>query len=326
MAPCAAIQAGRLPNVSNRRNEWNKEEPFMNLLHLEYFREVAISEHVQKTGEKLHVSPSAISAGIRSLEQELGGNLFDRVGRNMRLNEFGKRFLPYVEEAFDCLQNGVDAVHAAQGRHLRLVSFSVQDGALWDELLLSFGAEHPDIHIRQLSQDPDRQGKLLEQANLDFILTDLDLNNSTLDHCDLFRDKLVLAVSKDHPLAPSTDTPRSIFDFQDDLFLFRPKADIFQQYVDQIFTEIGFRPSKTMAMEYMLRYRMFEKGPGVIITTQCAARQEKSLSDSAVCLEIKEFSGFSLVKKLYWKKSAPLSPSAAIFKEYLQNYPYLPKD
>lgn len=44
----------------------------MNLLHLEYFREVAISKHVQKTGEKLHVSPSAISAGIRSLEQALG--------------------------------------------------------------------------------------------------------------------------------------------------------------------------------------------------------------------------------------------------------------
>lgn len=298
----------------------------MNLLHLEYFREVAISEHVQKTGEKLHVSPSAISAGIRSLEQALGANLFDRVGRNMRLNEFGKRFLPYVEEAFACLQNGVDAVHAAQGRHLQLVSFSVQDGALWDGLLLAFGAEHPDIHIRQLSRDPDRQGKLLEQANLDFIVTDLDLSNSALDHCDLFRDKLVLAVSKDHPLAPSAGTPRSIFDFQEDLFLLRPRGDLFQQSVDQIFTEIGFRPSKTMAMEYMLRYRMFEKGPGVIVTTQCAARQEKSLSDSAVCLEIKEFSDFSLVKKLYWKKTAPLSPSAAIFKEYLQNYPYLSKD
>lgn len=71
----------------------------MNLLHLEYFREAARSEHVQKTGERLHVSPSAVSSGIRSLEQELGVNLFDRVGRNMKLN-MGKFSSPISRRCF----------------------------------------------------------------------------------------------------------------------------------------------------------------------------------------------------------------------------------
>lgn len=290
----------------------------MNLLHLEYFREVARNEHVQKTGERLHVSPSAISAGIRSLEQELGVNLFDRVGRNMRLNEFGKQFLPYVEEAFACLQNGVDAIHTAQGTHRNSVRFSVQDGALWNYLLTPFSAEHPDINIRQISREPDRQGKLMEEANLDFILTDLELDSNTLEHCTLFQDKLVIGVSEKHPLAQRRDELISIFDFQEDLFLLRPKSDLFQQYVDQLLTEIGFRPSKVMVMEYMLRYRMFQEGPGVIITTQRVMDRETSMLPNAVCLQIKEFADFVLTKKLYWKKNVPLSPSAVIFKEYFQ--------
>lgn len=292
----------------------------MNLLHLEYFREVAITEHVQKTGEKLHVSPSAISAGIRCLEQELGANLFDRVGRNMRLNEFRRKFLPYVEEAFAALQNGVEAVHDAQGHHAKRVRFSVQDGALWNYVLIPFSVEYPEINIHQISREPDRQGKLMDQANLDFILTDLDLDNNSLDHCVLFRENLVVGVSKDHPLAQQADAPLSIFDFQDDLFLFRPKTDLFQQFVDQILAEIGFHPNKVRVMEYMLRYRMFQEGPGVIITTRRVMMREKNLFSHAVCLRIKEFADFYLVKKLYWKKNAPLSPSAEIFKEYLKSH------
>ncbi len=294
----------------------NKEGSSMNLLHLEYFREVAMIEHVQRTGEKLHVSPSAISAGIRSLEQELGVQLFDRVGRNMRLSEYGRQFLPYVEEAFAALDHGVEALHAAQGRHSKNVRFSVQDGALWNYLLIPFSAKYPDINIHQISREPDRQGKLMDQANLDFILTDLNLDNSNLEHCELFQSDLVVGVPKGHPLAQQGEV--SIFDLQNDLFLFRPKTDAFQQYVDQILDAIGFQPSKIRVMEYMLRFRMFQEGPGVIITTQRIMERETALFSHAAYLKIREFADFPLVKKLYWKKSPPLSPSAEIFRDYFR--------
>lgn len=291
----------------------------MNLLHLEYFREVAINEHVQKTGEKLHVSPSAISAGIRSLEQELGVSLFNRSGRNMRLNEFGRQFLPYVEEAFSSLEKGVEEIRISKENREKQVSFSVKDGTLWEGFLLSFITAHPDIQIRQVNQDPDRRGKFLDQANLDFAITDLELENDALDHCVLFEDKFVLAVSQDHPLAHRQGESLSISEFQHDLFLLRPHSDVAQQYIDRMLKEIGFQPRKTMVMEYMLRYRVFNQGPGVIITTQQVMKYEKTLSE-AVPLEIKEFDGFPFPKKLYWKKTRPLSSSALSFKEFLQEY------
>lgn len=286
----------------------------MNLLHLEYFREVAANEHVQKTGEKLHVSPSSISAGIRSLEEELGLNLFDRVGRNMRLNQYGKQFLPYVEEAFSALNRGVEAVQQTQGQLQNQVSLSLLDGALWDGIFTRFNLQYPEIQIRQISRDPDRQGKLIYQAELDFIITDIDLENRSLAYCTLFDDPFVIAAPKDHPMAQDPGTPKSIFDFQDDLFLFRPKTDYFQQATDKVLSQIGFTPTRKMECEYSLRHLVFEKGASVIITTK--RTMQVKLSDYA-CVSIQEFEPFSLVKKLYWKKDIPLSPGARQFKEFL---------
>ncbi len=285
----------------------------MNLLHLEYFRSVAQSENIQKSGKQLHVSPSAISAGIRSLEQELGVNLFDRVGRNVKLNTWGKQFLPFVNTAFEALQAGREALQHASAH--QTVSFSVQDGALWSNSIAAFSKQHPEIQLRQLNCDPDPKGQLLFQANLDFAITDLELANSALECCALFEDSFVAAVTKDHPLSSLSNTLSSLFDLQDELFLFRPKKDIFQQYVDQIFKEIGFHPQRTMETEYILRYRVFRQERGILITTKRVLDSE--LADIAVCLPIQEFQGRCITKKLYWKKNISLSSSAQLFQKHL---------
>ena len=286
----------------------------MNLLHLEYFRALADTQHVQKTGEHLHVSPSAISTGIRSLEQELGVQLFDRVGRNMKLNEYGKVFLPYVEDVFSSLQKGVGAVQAARDQQQHRVSFSIADAALYIGLVSQFREKYPDVLIRQLNRLPDRQGKLLDQADLDFIMTSQEIENCTLDSCVLFEEQMVVAVPPDHPLA-SAEPPRSIFEFQDEIFLMRTKPDYFQQRVDWMLNEIGFHPTYAMEMDSILRYRMFERGGYNLITTQRS--QENEIPHCSVAIPIQEFAPFSLTKKLYWKKDVPLSPGALKFKAFL---------
>ena len=78
----------------------------MELLQLTYFLELAESEHVTKTAEKLMISQPALSLTIRRLEDELGAALFDRNGRNIRLNENGRLFRTYAEDALRLLQEG----------------------------------------------------------------------------------------------------------------------------------------------------------------------------------------------------------------------------
>lgn len=187
------------------------------------------------------------------------------------------------------------------------------------DYLVNFIQNNPDIYIRQVKEEPDIRGEIFDQAKLDFAITDLKLQSDELDCLELFQEDFVIAVSKGHPLAGRSEEILSIAEFQDDLFIFRTELDILQQRVVSMLKKIGFHPRKSMAMDYMLRYRIFNQSGGVIITTRQVMKYEDSLSD-AVCLQVKEFADFSFSDKLYWKKSPPLSPSAVQFKECLQSY------
>jgi DNA-binding transcriptional LysR family regulator len=287
----------------------------MNLLQLEYFRELACSEHMQKTAKKLHVSAPAVSAGLRNMESELGVALFDHVGRNMRLNDCGKALLPYVEQLFLCLRQGREAVDTAYLRHKKRVAFSVKDAAFWSELIEMFNLRYPDILLFQHDADPEEDGKLLNQCNLDFMVTDKELKNKDLDRCVLYEDRYVLLVSAMHPMAARKQDTCSLFDLDRETFLFRPKSDYFQQCTDRLFSQFGFTPANTMEFEYILRSRMLSKNIGVAVTTERAARLD--FYSHAAAVRVREFDGIKSPKKLYWKKDQELTEAALTFKTYV---------
>ena len=59
----------------------------MNLNNLAYFLKVAEKEHITRAAEELHMTQPALSRAIGALETELGVELFERDGKNIRLNE-----------------------------------------------------------------------------------------------------------------------------------------------------------------------------------------------------------------------------------------------
>ena len=58
----------------------------MDINQLLYFQKVAELQHMTKAAEELNISQAALSQAIRSLERELGVQLFERVGRNIALS------------------------------------------------------------------------------------------------------------------------------------------------------------------------------------------------------------------------------------------------
>lgn len=61
------------------------------------FLEVNRTRHFSRAAEHLFVTPAAVSARIRLLEDQLGTRLFARSRSNMRLTASGQRFLPHAE-------------------------------------------------------------------------------------------------------------------------------------------------------------------------------------------------------------------------------------
>ena len=74
----------------------------MEILQLTYFLDVAETQHVTHSAQRLHVAQPAITQAIRRLEEELEVPLFARRGRGIQLTEYGRYFrdklLPLAQE------------------------------------------------------------------------------------------------------------------------------------------------------------------------------------------------------------------------------------
>jgi LysR family transcriptional activator of nhaA len=91
----------------------------LNYRHLYYFWAVAREGHLTRVAAQLHVSPSALSAQIRQLEDTLGHPLFVREGRALRLTEVGNVVLGYAESIFALGGELLAALHAGGGQQIQ---------------------------------------------------------------------------------------------------------------------------------------------------------------------------------------------------------------
>ncbi len=70
----------------------------MEIRNLNAFLKVAALKNFTQAAKELGYAQSNISAQIAQLEQELGVPLFNRIGRQVRLTQFGEELLPYAQE------------------------------------------------------------------------------------------------------------------------------------------------------------------------------------------------------------------------------------
>lgn len=72
----------------------------INYNHLRYFYFVAHAESLTEAAGELHISQSSLSVQIRTLESQLGHELFERRGRQLILTEVGRLVLDYADAIF----------------------------------------------------------------------------------------------------------------------------------------------------------------------------------------------------------------------------------
>ncbi len=70
---------------------------------LRFFEAVARLKGFKNAAEEIHVTPSAVSHGINTLEIWLGAQLFVRNSHGLALTEAGETYLPEVRKAFPSL-------------------------------------------------------------------------------------------------------------------------------------------------------------------------------------------------------------------------------
>lgn len=114
------------------------------------FRQVAELQNLRAAADVLHLTHSAVSQQIRTLEDQLGFALFERRGRRLVLNAAGEALLRNVRSALGILDEGVQAAAAAAGGIERRLRISVLPSFAQRWLLPRMGRwreRHPDLAL-----------------------------------------------------------------------------------------------------------------------------------------------------------------------------------
>ena len=118
------------------------------LAALRIFEAAARLGSFRKAAEELHLTPSAVSHGIETLERWIGAPLFVRKGRSVSLAAAGEDLLPYVAQGLSMIAVGAKRVSPLQGARRVAVSAASTFVSHWlVPRLPRFQQRHPDIAI-----------------------------------------------------------------------------------------------------------------------------------------------------------------------------------
>jgi DNA-binding transcriptional LysR family regulator len=124
----------------------------MDLELLRTFLEINRLRHFGRAAERLYVTPAAVSARVRLLEEQLGAPLFVRSRNNISLTAAGQRFLPHAENMIRSWHRALLSVGTG-GEQLETVALGSLH-SIWDVLLQAWLPEVCDA-LPELSMQFD---------------------------------------------------------------------------------------------------------------------------------------------------------------------------
>jgi DNA-binding transcriptional LysR family regulator len=174
------------------------------LRDIEIFLTLAEELHFGRTAERLRVSQARVSQSIKQQERRIGGALFERTSRSVRLTPLGERLRDRLAAGYGEILAGIDeaaAVARGQVGTLTVGTMDTYHHGLAPTLDL-FQQRHPQCELRMREILPVDPFGGLRAGRIDVGLVWLPVEEPDLVvGPELFSEPTVLAVAADHPLA-----------------------------------------------------------------------------------------------------------------------------
>lgn len=146
----------------------------MNIKHLEHLLALADTGSFSRAAEQCFITQSALSRSIQNLEEELGGQLLDRIGKRNELTPLGcevvARARRIVLEASE-LQRSAELLQGGGGQ-IRVGLGSGPGALLTTPLLCHAAGQHPDLRVSITRGSTELQLLQLRARQLDALVID----------------------------------------------------------------------------------------------------------------------------------------------------------
>jgi DNA-binding transcriptional LysR family regulator len=178
---------------------------------LEHFLAVAEEGGFTRAAVRLHMVQSGVSASIRSLERELGVDLFERTTQHVELTEAGRALIPEARRVLGAVRQARQVVTEVRDGARGTLSLGIPDGLTPRAVLAALAAfrtEHPLVQVKLAAPSvdacrpgPPSQVAKVRDGELDLVVLAAAGPVPGLRLYTLRTETLMLACAVDHPLA-----------------------------------------------------------------------------------------------------------------------------
>jgi len=194
----------------------------MELHQLRYFCAIAETGSFSKAAVKTHISQPSLSQQIRKLEDELGVKLFDRLGRSVRLTEFGQSFLPRARTVLrdlEAARSEVTERKSSTGGSLCIGVIPTIAPYFLPEVLPKFSRDWPQAKLSVVEEITPQLLEKLRAGSIDIAIVALPLqvHGHEFESHPLMTEKLFAVLPKKHTLSKRHSV--SLRELQADPFL-----------------------------------------------------------------------------------------------------------
>ncbi|WP_338692850.1 LysR family transcriptional regulator [Streptomyces sp. Q6] len=172
-------------------------------VEIETFLTLAEELHFGRTAERLGVTTGRVSQVIRKLERGIGGLLFERTSRTVRLTDIGRRLAddltPLVAGMEQAVRRAAEASRGVTGE-LRVAFLGEWTAPALLKIVGLFSERHPDcrVDVREVHLSNSRASLL--DGSVDVLIASYPFDGMARGPV-LLTEKRVLAVAAGHPLA-----------------------------------------------------------------------------------------------------------------------------
>jgi DNA-binding transcriptional LysR family regulator len=175
------------------------------MIELRQFRQfVAVAEELsfRRAAARLHMSQPPLTVAVKALEAEIGKPLLERSKHHVKLTGPGYLFLYEARRILAQAERAVQVARSASNGVLRLSHLGSATLGILPSLLRHFQRDYPSIELNVTMAGTFHQIEMLRRGEVDLGLIRVPIEDArALNVTVLCEEKMLIAVSADHPLA-----------------------------------------------------------------------------------------------------------------------------
>lgn len=275
----------------------------MNLRDLGYVVALDEEKNFGRAAKRCFVSQPTLSMQVKKLEQELAVALFERDKQSVRLTAAGKTLVEYAKQVLQLVNDMKQASKSFTDPYagsLKLAMFPTLAPYLLPLIVKKIKKQCPKLNLQLFEKITDDCVNDLLSGSLDAIIIATELDESKLNHIDLFSENFYVVCPKDHPLNKSSTVSAKRLQ-QYELLLLEEGHCLREQSLE-FCDSIGMQPDADFsATSLSTVLAMVGLGQGITLVPYLATT---TIKHHPVAIKAFQSNTPSRKLRIYWRKSS----------------------